>query len=349
MTSRERWLALLEGGSYDRVPLTYRATGEFTHKLMEYLGCESAQQMNERLHLDDLVTVGPKYVGPPLAEETDVYGVRYAYTEYAGGRYHDAVYHPLAQYNSVEQIEDEYQWPDPDWWDYSVIPAQLEGKEDWVVRGGSYEEFAAFKFLRGVEQGYLDLAMHPEIVHYCMDKLCSLRCEDARRIYEQIPGKVIWTWVAEDVGSQEGLMISLAHIKEFLVPYMRRMADVVHEGGAYAFHHSDGCGRDALPTMIEDVGIDVLEPVQWRCPGMERETLKELFGADIAFMGGMDNQITLVRGSIEEIKREVEDNIRILGAGGGYLLGPCHNIQVVTAPEKVVAMYDHAYECGRIS
>lgn len=40
------------------------------------------------------------------------------------------------------------------------------------------------------------------------------------------------------------------------------------------------------------------------------------------------------------------DNIRILGEGGGLILGPCHNIQAISPPENIVAMYDAAYEMG---
>ena len=39
-------------------------------------------------------------------------------------------------------------------------------------------------------------------------------------------------------------------------------------------------------------------------------------------------------------------NLRILGAGGGYILGPCHNIQAVSPPENIVAMYEAGYELG---
>ncbi|MEA3344949.1 MAG: uroporphyrinogen decarboxylase family protein [Chloroflexota bacterium] len=48
----------------------------------------------------------------------------------------------------------------------------------------------------------------------------------------------------------------------------------------------------------------------------------------------------------EEVRQEVRDNIRILGEGGGYILAPCHNIQALSPPENIVAMYETGYECG---
>jgi uroporphyrinogen decarboxylase len=274
-----------------------------------------------------------------------VFGIGYQNVDYGLGVYREDVSHPLAQYETVEEIERNYKWPSPDWWDYSGIPKQLAGKEEWVVRGGHSEPFATYKFLRGVEQGYMDFIEKPEMLHYCLTKLYDLCYKDAQRIYEQIPGKVIWTWVAEDVGSQEGLLISLSHIREFFIPHMKRMIDLVHQAGAFAFHHSDGAVRENVPQMVA-AGIDVLDPVQWRCKGMDREGLKRDFGEAVIFHGGMDNQYTLAFGSVEEVKQEVRDNIRILGKGGGYILGPCHNLQSISPPENVVAMYDTAYECG---
>jgi uroporphyrinogen decarboxylase len=60
----------------------------------------------------------------------------------------------------------------------------------------------------------------------------------------------------------------------------------------------------------------------------------------------MDNQQTLPFGSVDDVKEEVVDNLRILGRRGGYILAPCHNIQAVTHPENVVAMYETGYENG---
>ncbi len=345
MTPRERWLAVLRREKPDRVPMDYWATGEANEKLMKYLGCADQRELYQRLHIDRPVGVGPRYVGPPPPPGEDIWGMRHRQIQYETGVYTECVHHPLARFQSVEEIEANYRWPQPDWWDYSQIPEQIRGWEEYPIQGGGSEPFLHYCQLRGLEQGMMDLALNPEMVHYALGKLFDLAYENTRRIYEQIPGKVLFSYVAEDMGSQESLLFSVKQIREFLLPGMKRMIDLAHEAGVYVFHHSDGAIRPILPTMIE-AGIDVLNPIQWRCKGMEREGLKRDFGDQVIFHGGMDNQYTLARGTVEEVRQEVEDNLRILGAGGGYILAPCHNIQAVSPPENIVAMYETGYELG---
>jgi uroporphyrinogen decarboxylase len=42
----------------------------------------------------------------------------------------------------------------------------------------------------------------------------------------------------------------------------------------------------------------------------------------------------------------VIENIRVLGAGGGYILAPCHNVQAVSPAENIVALYTAGYAHG---
>jgi len=345
MTPRERWLAVLRRQEPDRVPMDYWATGEATEKVMKHLGCANADEMFRRLHIDRVCGVGPRYAGPQPPAGEDIFGCRSQTVNYGAGVYSECVHNPLAKYETLEELQREYAWPNPDWWDYSGIAEQLKGGHDRPIQGGGSEPFLTYKSLRGMEQAYMDLVLHPDIAHFCLDKLFGLAYENTRRIYEQIPGQVMITYVAEDLGSQEGLLISREHIREFLLPGMKRMIDLAHQAGAYVFHHSDGAVREILPDLIE-AGIDVLNPIQWRCKGMERAGLKRDFGDKLVFHGGVDNQYTLAFGSVEQVRQEVIDNLRLLGAGGGYILAPCHNLQAVSPPENVVAMYDTGYECG---
>lgn len=345
MTPLERWQAVLKRQKPDRVPMDYWATPEATRKLMKHLGCGSKREMLEKLHVDFVVEVEPYYTGPTLPVTQDVFGCIYKKVNYGTGAYEECIFHPLAKFKSEEEIEKNYTWPHPDWWDYSTIKKQLRGNERHPILGGHYEPFLIYKRLRGEEQAYMDLAINPDIVHYCLDKLFHLAYEDMRRIYEKIPGKVMLSYVAEDMGAQDDLLISPDHIREFLLPRMRSMIELAHQAGVFAFHHNDGSIRRIIPDMIE-AGIDILNPIQWRCKGMEREELKKEFGNKVILHGAMDNQHTLPFGSVNDVREEVLDNLRILGKGGGYILAPCHNIQTISPPENVVAMYEACYENG---
>lgn len=371
MTPRERWQAVLNHEQPDRIPMDYWATPEFSARLLRHQGISDASERKlvqqftrgERdprrpnqarrllrellcfLRVDFVVGVGPKYTGPKLPPNTDIYGCTYRTVQYGTGEYDEVISHPLAQYQTVEEIADHYCWPSPDWFDYSVIPQQIAGWEQNPIRGGGSEPFLTYKTLRGDEQAMMDLIENPEMVHYCLGKLFDLAYINTRRIFETIPGKVLLCYVAEDMGGQENLMFSKKHIRTFLLPGMKRMIDLAHQAGVAVFHHNDGACREIIPDMI-DAGIDALNPIQWRSRGMDRSGLKRDFGGQVVFHGAMDNQFTLPFGSVADVRKEVEQNISTLGAGGGYILAPCHNIQPVTPVENVIAMYETALELG---
>jgi uroporphyrinogen decarboxylase len=345
MTPKERWLAVLNRRKPDRLPMDYWGTDEMTAKLMRYLGCADEWEVYARLHIDKLVVVQPRYAGPPLRPGCDIFGCQHVDMDYGSGAYRECVGHPLAGYHTIEEIEAHYTWPSADWFDYSVLPAQLKGKEGYAVEGGGSEPFLDYAKLRGMEQAYMDLVDNPELVCYCLDKMFDFCHENTARILETIPGQVTVSYVAEDFGSQEGLLISPKTIRQVFVPRMKRMIDLAHSAGAFVVFHSDGAVRPILPDMIA-AGIDVLNPIQWRCAGMERDGLKRDFGNQVIFHGGVDNQQTLPFGTVEEVREEVRYNIEVLGAGGGYILAPCHNIQAISPVENVVAMYRTGYEEG---
>ncbi|MDH7561636.1 MAG: uroporphyrinogen decarboxylase family protein [bacterium] len=345
MTPRERWLAVLKRQKPDRAPMDYWATPETTERLMRHLGCSSREELFARLHIDAPVRLTPRYVGVALPPDTDVFGCRFRTVDYGTGTYSECIHHPLADFRSAAEIERNYTWPSADWWDYADIKKQAKENARWPLAGGLYEPFLTYKYLRGDVQAFIDLLENPEMVHYCLDHLLELSYQEAMRIYEQAPGQVTYTYVAEDMGGQNDLLFSPEVIREFFLPRMKKMIDLAHQAGAFVFHHNDGAIRRIIPDMIE-AGIDILNPLQWRTPGMKREGLKRDFGRKVVLHGGVDNQHTLPFGTVEEVRQEVVDNLRILGEGGGYILAPCHNIQPITPPENIVAMYQAGLEYG---
>jgi uroporphyrinogen decarboxylase len=345
MTPRERWTAVLRREKPDRVPMDIWSTDEAWEKLKRHVGCGSNEEVCARLHIDNPANLSPRYAGPPVAPDADMWGCRFKDVDYGTGVYRERVYSPLAQFQSVEEIQANYTWPTADWFDYSVLPEQAKGLEHRPIRAGGSEPFLQYQYMRGDEQAYLDLIVNPDMVEYAMEKMYGFCYESTRRIYEQVPGKVLISYIAEDLGGQNDLLFPPEAIRRFFLPHMRRMIALAHEAGVFAFYHTDGAARRILPDLVE-AGIDVLNPIQWRCHGMERAELKRDFGAKLVFHGAVDNQQTLPFGSVEDVRREVIENLGILGAGGGYILGPCHNIQTVSPPENIVAMYETGYEEG---
>jgi uroporphyrinogen decarboxylase len=81
------------------------------------------------------VVVSPAYVGPPRPEGANHFGVIYKKVDYGSGAYDEALFHPLAQFQSVADLEAKYVWPQADWYDYRCLASQLVGKEEYPVEG----------------------------------------------------------------------------------------------------------------------------------------------------------------------------------------------------------------------
>lgn len=347
MTPKERWRAVLNGERPDRIPMDYWATEEFTEKFLKYLDLEDKSELFSELHIDPIVSVSPDYIGPEVPDGEDVFGCKYENVEYETGTYRECVYHPLAEHDALDEIKENFEWPKPEYWDYLSLSTQVEGKQEYPIQAGGSEPFLTYKNLRGQEKAFEDLIRRPEMVHFCLDKLYDLCYEKTKRIYEEISDRIMFSYVAEDMGAQSNLLFSPDQINEFFIPRMERMIELAHRNNIYVFHHNDGAIMEIIPDLI-DLGIDVLNPIQWRCEGMDRESIKEEFGDELVLHGAMDNQYTLARGSKKEVRKEVRENINVLGRDGGYALAPCHNIQPVSSPECIRVMYEEGYCRGSL-
>ncbi|HIQ04713.1 MAG TPA: uroporphyrinogen decarboxylase, partial [Anaerolineae bacterium] len=93
-------------------------------------------------------------------------------------------------------------------------------------------------------------------------------------------------------------------------------------------------------------GIDILNPLQPMAAGMDSRRLKAKFGDKLVFHGAIDVQRALP-GSQEDVRREVEERIRALAPGGGYILAPANEVLPDVPAKNVILMYRLAQELGR--
>ncbi len=352
MNSRERILAAINHESVDRIPADIWATSEVWTKLRNHFGKNT--DIIAELHIDTMAAVGPDYIGPPLpemaaGESIDYWGIRRKKVAHTGGAYDEQFFYPLGDAESIEDL-DSYQWPSADWFDYSTMRDKAkEARKTRAVICGYMAPFYYHNLLRGLEQSLMDPLVDPDLTHAILGRISNFFYAHHRRMFETCEGLIDASQVTDDLGSQTGPLISMELYREFYAPHHKRFIDLCHEFGIKVFHHDDGSCRPFLPLLVE-MGIDILNPIQWTCPGMNMRELKSEFGNKVCFHGAVENQKILPFGTPDEVRAEVRHCIDALASDGtGYILAPCHNLQVNTPVENIIAMYDEAWKYGKLS
>ena len=141
-----------------------------------------------------------------------------------------------------------------------------------------------------------------------------------------------------------GPMMSPRHFREFIFPALKEHCDVAHKKGKYLIKHTDGNTWAILDMMIE-AGIDCWQGIQPSI-GMDMKLLKERFGDRLCFWGGVDCA-TLVAGSPQDVRVEVEYAIKFGGSQGGLILGAGNILTARTKYENYIAMLDALQSVGR--
>ncbi len=351
MDSRERIFRAINREKLDRIPMNYVAEPEVTEMLKKHFRVSEDEEVWKKLHVDKIALVYPIYARMRRdignGQRENFWGIRFRPVTNDYGTYWEICHNPLATAETMEDFM-KYRWPTPDVVEIGYVSELCRKYSKYVLEIGNFGPFYEYMNLRTMEKVMLDLALYPDIAHYAIGKITEFDVGLMARICEANPGKIDLVIMADDFGSQRGLLISKEMWRTFFQKPLRRIAETARHFGAKIFHHDDGAIRELLPELIE-VGIDILDPVQWRCPGMDRAELKREFGDRICFHGAMDNQHTLPFGTPQDVSAEVSDNIRLLGAGGtGFILGPCHALQANTPLENILAMYETGYAGGKI-
>lgn len=204
--------------------------------------------------------------------------------------------------------------------------------EYWAIGWFSWE-------VRGMDQCFMDFVLNPKEADALTTIIAELGYEYFTRLLDTVKpyiGKnVVAIHIADDWGMQDGLIVSPDIFHTYYAKHYRRLCDLAHSHGLLVEFHSCGATR-ALYSSFIDVGVDIINPVQTSAAGMVPRELKEEYGKDVAFSGGVDVQQILPKAS----RGEVRSLIETLGKDGGYLIGPAHNIQYGTPPENILAMYE---------
>jgi uroporphyrinogen decarboxylase len=200
--------------------------------------------------------------------------------------------------------------------------------------------FEMYWRLRGMEQAMVDIAAEPALAFEILGRCGRFAVDLAEAACERFP--LDWLWTGDDVASQRSLMMSPDIWRRMIKPHLKEAFEVGKRHGLFVAYHCCGALRPIIPDLIE-MGLDVLNPIQCNCPGMEPTELKREFGSALSFMGGVDTQELLSNATADEVRRATRQLIDGMTAdGGGYVLAASHTIPPETSIENIFAMYEEA-------
>jgi len=367
LSSRERVRLALNHRETDRIPIAMVCSGILEPSRSEFeayvRGRGHASLASYLAPMIDITTVAPQYIGPRLEPGCDIWGVRRKQVSYGAGSYSEIDHSPLAAAENMDQMA-LHAWPSTDWFDYSVLFGRIAAAhagEQQVSSGYDGDEMVASThargprcimvangnifetswYMRGFEQMFMDMVLNPEMAHGILERVTDYYIAYFHKVLTAAKGEVDLVFTADDIGSQTSLLMSLEMWEAFIKPCHVRLNAAIHAHGAKVIYHTDGAIMTAVPGLI-DMGIDVLQALQFDATDMDAVKLKADHGDRLCFEGGVSVQKTLPFGTPDQVRAETEHLIATLGKNGGYILGPSHGIQPGTPVENIYAMFETA-------
>ena len=346
MSPYERVAAALELRQPDQVPFDFWAVPETLEKLHQYFGTRDEESLLQLLGVDCRI-FHPEYIGPPAETFPDgsffsPWGSHRRTMRNEFSTYEEYASYPLAEAETAAAVESWPRWPKPEYYDWSSLPERIRAVNRSVryhIRvdiGGIFESAWA---LYGLERFLTDLIERPEAPCAIMDCYTDIMIANTHRMMAAAEGLVDWVYTYDDVAMQNGLLMSPAMWRKYILPRHLRLNAAIKQYPLKILYHSCGAIFPLIAPLIDDMGIDALNPLQPRARWMDMAKIKNQYGARIAFHGGIDLQQTLPYGTPQEVTAEVRDRCNILGKGGGYICTSAHYIQADVPVENIVAMY----------
>ena len=337
MTHRERVLASIRHTVPDRIPVSVICIDE-PAPIADFLGVP-CDDLSEVLGIDSSVLSAGNYTGASPAASGDApvdeWGVS-AHTDYGTQRSY-----PLAAAESLGEI-DAYLWPDGSAYDFvSAAATARQRGQDFALRGPYWKPlFCQACALFGMEEAMIKMLTEPALFEGVLDQITRHTEVYCEQFLAACGDDLPILCLGDDFASQRGLLIDPEDWRRYLKPRYARLFALGKRYGKPVWFHSCGDVTAVLPDLI-DIGMDVWETVQLHTLALSAQALKQEYGRELAFFGGVSTQ-RLPFVSPDEVAAETRRCIEMLGRDGGYICGPDHHIKPDVPPANTVALFKTA-------
>lgn len=293
------------------------------------------------------VWLGFTDLGGPIADGRDAWGVGWK----QAGIYLGPINYPLEN-ASVNDL-DRYAWPDVDQLvrrdELQQRAKYLKEQTDYAIVGRAADSYGVLErcnSLRRMDKFMIDLGTNPEFVTALIDRVTSVLCR-LLDIYLDTAGAYldVIELPGDDYAAANPL-ISPKMFDKFFAPAYRRIIGLIKDAAPHVkiLFHSDGRMEPLLSRLI-DLGVDIfhcLEPL----PNVDMASIKAKYGDKLTFWGAIDIKQTMT-GTIAQIEAEVQERVRTLAPGGGYVIAPANHLQPDVPAQNVMALFEAARKYGR--
>lgn len=216
-----------------------------------------------------------------------------------------------------------YPWPDPYDKDYSIVNEVARELPSGMKFGvmapmGMLENTIA---LVGFENLCFMLADEPDLVRRITDQIgkCLYRYYERLLEFDAIG----FCFVNDDWGFKTATMISPLHLREYIFPWQKKFARLIHDAGRKAILHSCGYMSDVWDDIIDDMKFDAKHSFEDQIHPIE-QAYEQLNGR-IALLGGLDVDY-LCRETPEAVYKRSKEMLERAKDRGGYALGSGNSI-----------------------
>lgn len=385
-TPRERVLTTLNHQIPDRVPLAfggsfYHLTDELFFNLLRYfdleyhpeetlfrrnkghVGNHNDDRILERLGTDTrYVWLGSTDINSPDfsnapndrdVEGEDLYGVGFRKTglqvQVVPGRF------PIkggdVEDYDISQIEN-YQFPkarDIVRVDELVRRAKfLHEQTDYAVVARQPNTFGIFEqacHLMGHENFFMCMSLNKEAASLMVSRIADFFIELYGYYLEAAPYLDIIELPGDDYAGTGMSMVSPEHYYEFFIEHWKRVVGFIRSRAPHIklTMHSDGKVNDFMQCYI-DTGIDTFHCLETNV-GNDIATIKKDYGDRLAFWGALDIKGPMQKGK-PAIEKDIDEKMRILKPGGGWVLATENVSMVDIPPENLLYAFEYAKKVG---
>jgi uroporphyrinogen decarboxylase len=242
---------------------------------------------------------------------------------------------PISDWATFEQ----YPWPSARDADFSQIEFASSILPDGMkLLISPYGMLEALMWLMGFQPFSLALYDAPDLIAAMVERIASIYIPIAEALLELDAVGGLFT--GDDMGYKTGTMIAPNHLRQFVFPYHKRLAELAHSRDKLYILHVCGNVEVVMDDLIDEVRIDakhsfedIIRPV---------ELFKARYGDRIGVVGGIDMDF-LCRASVEQVRVRVRKVLDACMPGGGYVLGTGNTVANYIPVQSFLAMVEEGH------